>query len=217
MLQADVHKLLKKDVFGQILLVSDGTDHSILRDAAGAKLWARPMARWLISREARALAALEELDGTPDLLEMKGISLRRSYIEGDAMQVARPKQAAYFRSAVKLMRRMHRVGVIHNDLAKEPNWLVTPLGAPAILDFQMASFRPQRGYLFRILAREDLRHLLKHKRTYRPDLLTSREQNILDNPAVLSRIWMQTGKRLYLFVTRRILGWKDRVDANERS
>ena len=175
------------------------------------------MARWLISREARALAALEELDGTPDLLEMKGISLRRSYIEGDAMQVARPKQAAYFRSAVKLVRRMHRVGVIHNDLAKEPNWLVTPLGAPAILDFQMASFRPQRGYLFRILAREDLRHLLKHKRTYRPDLLTSRERDILDNPAVLSRIWMQTGKRLYLFVTRRILGWKDRIDANERS
>ena len=216
-MQADVHKLLKKDVFGRILLISEVTGTSILRDAAGAKPWIRPLARWLISREARALAVLEYLDGTPCLLEANTLSLRRTYIEGDAMQLARPADAVYFRSAARLLRRMHRHGVVHNDLAKEPNWLVTPDGEPALLDFQMASFRPQRGYLFRILAREDLRHLLKHKRTYRPDLLTNRERNILDNPAVISKLWMQTGKRLYLFVTRRILGWKDRVDANERS
>jgi len=133
------------------------------------------------------------------------------------MQLARPVDPAYFKSAARLLRRMHRHGVAHNDLAKEPNWLVTPAGKPALLDFQMASFRPKRGYLFRILAREDLRHLLKHKRTYRPDLLTRRERDILENPALTSRIWMHTGKRLYLFVTRRILGWKDRTDANERS
>ena len=90
-------------------------------------------------------------------------------------------------------------------------------GAPAILDFQLASFRPRRDKLFRVLAREDIRHLLKHKRTYRPDLLTHRERNILANPATLSKIWMQTGKRMYLFITRRILGWKDRVDVHERS
>ncbi len=216
-MQADVHKLLKKDVFGRILLVSEAAGLSILRDATGAKPWVRPLARWLISREARALAILEDLHGTPCLLEANALSLRRTYIEGDAMQLARPADAAYFRSAARLLRRMHRHGVVHNDLAKEPNWLVTPDGEPALLDFQMASFRPQRGRLFRILAREDLRHLLKHKRTYRPDLLTRREHNILDNPAILSKIWMQTGKRLYLFVTRRILGWKDRVDANERS
>ena len=199
------------------MLVSEAAGLSILRDATSAKAWVRPLARRLINREARALAVLEDLHGTPCLLEANALSLRRTYIEGDAMQLARPADAAYFRSAARLLRRMHRHGVVHNDLAKEPNWLVTPDGEPAMLDFQMAMFRPQRGRLFRILAREDLRHLLKHKRTYRPDLLTKREHDILDNPAVISRIWMQTGKRLYLFVTRRILGWKDRVDANERS
>jgi predicted Ser/Thr protein kinase len=209
--------LLKKDVFGRILLISGPNGQYILRDARAARPWVRPLARWLISREARALAVLEGLDGTPSLLETQASSLRRSYLEGDAMQIARPTDAAYFRSAAKLLRRLHRLGIAHNDLAKEPNWLVTPGGEPAILDFQMASFRPQRDFLFRILAREDIRHLLKHKRTYRPDLLSKREQRILDNPAVISRIWMQTGKRIYLFVTRRILGWKDRVDANERT
>jgi predicted Ser/Thr protein kinase len=216
-LQADVYKLLKKDVFGQILLVSDTTGLYILRDTRGAKPWIRPIAQWLMRREARALEALKDLEAIPCLLAANGLSLRRSYIQGMAMQLARPVDAAYFKSAAGLLRRMHRHGVAHNDLAKEPNWLVTPTGEPALLDFQMASFRPQRGYLFRILAREDLRHLLKHKRTYRPDLLTARERDILENPALTSKIWMHTGKRLYLFVTRRLLGWQDRTDANERS
>jgi len=216
-LQADTHKLLKNDLFGQILLISDADGQCILRDASSANPWIRPLARWLMNREAKALAVLDGLDGTPSLLEAKRLFLRRSFLQGDAMQDARPTNAAYFRSAAKLLRRMHRLGIVHNDLAKEPNWLVTPDGEPAILDFQMASFRPRRDFLFRILAREDIRHLLKHKRTYRPDLLSKRERDILDNPALISRIWMQTGKRLYLFVTRRILGWKDRVDANERS
>jgi predicted Ser/Thr protein kinase len=216
-LQADVHKLLKKDVFGRILLVSDTTGLFILRDASGAKPWIRPLAQWLLKREARALEALGDLEAIPCLLAANSLSLRRSYIQGMAMQLARPVDPAYFRSAAGLLRRMHRHGVAHNDLAKEPNWLVTPTGEPALLDFQMASFRPKRGYLFRILAREDLRHLLKHKRTYCPDLLTTRERDILENPALTSRIWKHTGKRLYLFVTRRLLGWQDRTDANERS
>lgn len=216
-LQADRQKLLKKDLFGRILLITDADGQCVLRDASTAKPWIRPLACWLLRREARALAVLEGLDGTPALLEANRLDLRRSYLEGDAMQKARPKDAAYYRSAAKLLRRVHRLGIAHNDLAKEPNWLATPNGEPAILDFQMASFRPRRDLLFRIMAREDIRHLLKHKRTYRPDLLSQRELGILETPAVISRIWMQTGKRLYLFVTRRILGWEDRVDANERS
>ena len=197
--------------------MSEDSGLSILRDATGTKLWVRPVARWLINREARALAVLDHLEGTPSLLDADSSSLRRSYIEGDVMQLARPANAAYFRSAAKLLRRMHRQCVVHNDLAKEPNWLVTPSGEPAVVDFQLASYRPRRGVLFRVLAHEDLRHLLKHKRTYRPDLLTQRELEILNNPAIISKLWMQTGKRLYLFVTRKLMGWKDREDANERS
>ena len=111
---------------------------------------------------------------------------------------------------------MHREGVVHNDLAKEPNWLVTIDGTPAILDFQLAWFQPQRGRFFRALAREDLRHLLKHKRTYCPEFLTKREQYILDNPALISRIWRSSGKKLYLFFTRQVLGWQDRDGPAER-
>ena len=60
------------------------------------------------------------------------------------------------------------------------------------------------------------RSLLKHKRYYRPDLLTTRERQILANPSPVSRLWMGTVKPVYLFVTRRILGWADREGAADR-
>ena len=84
------------------------------------------------------------------------------------------------------------------------------------MDFQLAWFNPRRGRLFRVLAHEDLRHLLKHKRTYCADRLTRREKQILANPSVPSRIWMRTGKPVYLFVTRKLLGWADREGAADR-
>jgi predicted Ser/Thr protein kinase len=215
-LQAASSKLLKKDVFGQVRLTGDGVDRLVVRDLRPARWWARSLARQLLSREARALAVLDGEDGVPVLIEVGRNSLTRGFIDGAPMHDARPGDPAYFGQAAKLLRRLHRLGVVHNDLAKEANWLVTPEGRPAVVDFQLAWHAPRRGRLFRVLAREDLRHLLKHKRTYCPSRLTARERRILAQPSVPSRVWMRTGKPLYLLVTRRMLGWADRDGAADR-
>jgi len=114
------------------------------------------------------------------------------------------------------LRQLHQAGVVHNDLAKEPNLLVRDDGGPALIDFQLAAHSMKRGRLFRIAAYEDLRHLLKHKRTYWPDRLTQRERHILTNPSPVSRAWMGMVKPVYMFVTRRIFGWEDREGARDR-
>jgi hypothetical protein len=132
------------------------------------------------------------------------------------MQVARPRDPSYFRAASRLLRRLHAANVIHNDLAKETNWLVTPEGLPALVDFQLAMTLTKRGPFARALGHDDLRHLLKHKRTYLPELLTARERRILATPSLASRAWMASGKKVYLFVTRRILHWRDREGAGDR-
>ena len=90
-------------------------------------------------------------------------------------------------------------------------------GSPGFIDFQLAWYSPRRTRLFRIAAYEDVRHLLKHKRTYRADCLTAREQRILARPSPVSRLYMKTFKPLYLFVTRRLLGWADREGAADRN
>lgn len=201
--------LLKADELGRIERVERDGVVVIRRDIASARWWARGFARRAAAREARALARLDGIDGVPRLLAWNGRVLERSYMAGQPMQQGQPRDPAYYRQALRLLSVLHRRGIVHNDLAKEPNWLVRADGTPGLVDFQIAWTRGRRGGLFRLLAREDLRHLLKHKRTYAPDRLSVRQQAILARPAPHSRLWRATGKRLYKLVARRIFGYWD--------
>jgi RIO-like serine/threonine protein kinase len=209
-------RLLKKDLFGEVRLESAGAGRQIVRDTACAAPPLRWLARGLMRREARALAELDGIEGVPELIRADRNTLVRAYLEGAPMHHARPSDPGYFRDALRLLRRLHARGVVHNDLAKEPNLLVTAGGGPAFVDFQMAWLSRGRGRLFRILGYDDLRHLLKHKRSYCAGHLTERQRRILATPSLPSRLWMRTVKPLYLFVTRRLLGWADREGAADR-
>lgn len=209
-------RILKADLFGSVVLRGTAEEPLLRRDTTGAKAGLRWLAHLLARREARALDHLGGLPGTPRLIGFDGRRLDRSFIRGLPMQQAKPVDPAYFREALRLLRRLHLARVTHNDLAKETNWLVTPEGRPALVDFQLAAVHRRRSRLFRVLAREDLRHLLKHKRTYLPEGVSARQRRILATPAVHSRLWRTTGKRLYLLVTRRLLGWADREGAGDR-
>ena len=209
-------ELLKKDLFGEVWKAEEHGETAIVRDTRPARWWLAWLARSLLRREACALAALPGIDGIPRLIRHDDKTLMRSFMPGVAMHVGRPQSASYFRDAARLLRRIHVAGVAHNDLAKEANIILSEDGSPGFIDFQLAGHSARRGRLFRIAAREDIRHLLKHKRTYRPDLLTTRELTILNSPTSLSRAWMSLVKPVYLFVTRRILGWADREGAADR-
>jgi len=208
--------LLKKDLFGEVWQVVENGEAAILRDARPARWWLAWIARGLMRREARILAALDGIDGVPQLLQCQDAVLRRSFIRGVPLYQGRPNESDYFKKAAQLLRKLHRAGVAHNDLAKEPNILLRDDGSPAFIDYQLATWSKRRGRLFRAAAREDIRHLLKHKRTYRADLLTMRERSILDAPSPVSRIWMNVFKPLYMFVTRTLFKWSDREGAADR-
>ena len=209
-------QLLKKDLFGEIRRMTLDGKCVIVRDISPVSPWVRWLARRMLQREAQVLATLDGFEGVPQLLRLERDCLSRSFLPGEPMQVAKPRDADYFKAAYRLLRTLHRAGVVHNDLAKEPNLLVQQNNRPAILDFQLAWFTPRRSRLFRLLAYEDLRHLLKHKRSYCPQNLTQRQCRILQNPTLPSLAYMRTIKPVYTFVTRRLLGWSDREGAADR-
>ena len=213
--------LLKRDLFGAVergtWITAEGMRiPATRRDARRGAACLRGIARLLLRRELRALRALEGLERVPRVLAAERDALVRSWIEGRPLQRGGPPDADWHTRARRLLVALHRRGVAHNDLAKEPNLLVTPDGGVALIDFQLASRSRRRGAWFRSMAREDLRHLLKHKRHYHAASLRPRERLILARSGTIARLWRRTGKPLYLFVTRRLLGWRDREGAGDR-
>ena len=65
---APATETLKSDSFGRILLVREPGREAIRRDWSAAPWWARPLARTLARREARALRRIAGLPATPVLL-----------------------------------------------------------------------------------------------------------------------------------------------------
>jgi RIO-like serine/threonine protein kinase len=207
---------LKRGSCGDVILAATDDGPRIVRDLRTARTGCRWLARALLRREVNALIRLEGRPGVPSLIGHDRDSLTRSFVPGDPMHEARPRSRAFYCDALRVLRCMHSASVAHNDLAKEANWIYRQGDQAGIVDFQLACCDPSRGRLFRLLAREDLRHLVKHKAHYRPDLLTERQRRLLAKPSWASRCWRALFKPAYRFLTRRLLGWPERYSAEER-
>ncbi|MBS9475710.1 serine/threonine protein kinase [Ancylobacter radicis] len=207
--------VLKRDIFSTI-------ERGTWRDDAGqalpavrrryddVKWWVKPLARHFARREARALRRAEGSGHTVPVYALEEGYLVRGFVDGIPLQIARPMgDVAYFRSARQGLREVHRRRIAHNDLAKPQNWLYAADGRAVLMDFQLAFCFERRSKVFRIAAYEDIRHLLKQKRSFCPEALTSMEKRILARKSLFNRIWMSTGKKVYNFVTRRLLNYHD--------
>ncbi len=209
----------KRDIFSETISGTlDGHPDFpvVLRKLDTVPVYAKPIAWALARKEIRALRAVQGIEGCPLLLRVDKTGLLRSWTKGTPLQLAKPTDPEWYRDAKRLLREMRRAGVTHNDIAKPQNWLVTPEGRAAVIDFQLASVHRRRGRLFRLMAREDLRHLLKQKRAYAAHLLTPAERRMLAHKAWPARVWMATGKRAYNFVTRRLMNWSDSEGTEDR-
>jgi predicted Ser/Thr protein kinase len=213
--------LLKRDVFSTVergrFRKADGEVEAVLRRLDAVPWWSYIPARHLFTRERRALELARDLHVGPELLWAGRQALVRGFINGVALHLAKPfGDTAYFHSAKLALRKLHRAGICHNDLAKEQNWLRGVDGCAYVTDFQLAACFKTRGRLFRIAAYEDLRHLLKHKRSYAPEALTPKERQILARKSLVASIWLQTGKKLYRAITRGLFNFTDREGGGRR-
>ncbi len=214
-----VEQVLKRDSFGRVERVArpEGA-HALRRVACGGRLpgsgW---VARRLLARERRALAALEGLRGVPCLHagDTAGGVLLREWLAGEPLHRAEVLAEDFFDHLDHLVEELHRRGVCHNDLHKEQNIVVGEDGFPHLIDFQLASVHPRRGRRFASRVRDDLRHVQKHRRRYTRDgrgpasagVEHGRGLGLRRSPVAL--VWRRTGKPLYNFVTRKLLRTRD--------
>jgi acyl-CoA synthetase (AMP-forming)/AMP-acid ligase II len=213
--------LLKRDVFSTVergrFRREAGECDAVLRRLDQVPWWSFLLARHLFARERKALTRARGLEVGPELLWAGRRALVRGFIDGVALHLAKPYgDIDYFKSAKAALHRLHRAGICHNDLAKEQNWLRGRDGRAYLTDFQLAACFNRRTRLFRIAAYEDLRHLLKHKRSYAPHALTPREKKILARKSVFANLWLATGKKVYRAITRGLFNFTDREGGGRR-
>ena len=152
-----VERELKRDAFGRVELLVDQAsgERHIRRVAAGGGLpGSGPIARVLLRREARALAALAGLERVPVLttdarwtraaaldgaIPPAAQVLVRGYVRGAPLHLAEVLPEDFFDLLEDLVREVHALGVCHNDLHKEQNIMVGEDGRPWLIDFQLAS------------------------------------------------------------------------------
>ncbi|KAB0537706.1 serine/threonine protein kinase [Pseudochrobactrum algeriensis] len=211
--------VFKRDIFSETragYFVGEPETRIIRRVVSAAPWWSSPLAWWLARREIRGLKKVRGIKGTPQLLATDKHGLFRTWTDGTPLHLARPSHREWYLSAHRILRDMRRMGVTHNDLQKPQNWLMTPEGEAAVIDFQLASVHRRRGAYYRLMAYEDFRHLIKQKRNFAPDLMTPTEKRILARRSLPSRIWLATGKKVYNFVTRGIFNWSDGEGTGDR-
>jgi RIO-like serine/threonine protein kinase len=202
-------EILKRDALGRIELVRHADALAVRRVACGSR-WplSRTLARILLVRERRALDALAGIAGVARVLgrEPRDAALLRSFVPGTPLCLATELPRDYFERLEELVRALHARGVCHNDLHKEANVLVGADGYPALVDFQLASVHPHGGRIFASRAREDLRHVWKHRSHY---LRALGERDPLGatppRRSLVAEAWRRVGKPLYNAVTRSAL------------
>jgi len=214
-----VTSVLKRDIFSETRLgffEAVPEMRVVHRRVSAAPWWSRPLAWILARREIRGLRAAHGVQGVPQLLHVDKHGLYRSWSEGTPLHLARPSEAEFYRAAHKILRELRRRGITHNDLAKPQNWLMTPQGEPALIDFQLASHHRRRGALFRYFSYEDFRHLVKQKRSFARNLMTPTEWRIVAHRSWPSRLWLISAKKIYNFCTRGLFNWSDGEGTGDR-
>ncbi len=214
--------VLKQDTFGRVELLESASGSCVRRVACGGKLWgSRAVARMLLRRERRALAALEGLPGVPEIVQDEAWyqahsqdgkppllhdCLVRTHLEGVPLSRAQALPMDFFARLSDLVASLHARGVCHNDLHKEQNILVGPDGWPSVIDFQLASVHALGDRSLHARAREDLRHVSKHERRYTK---AGRAPNEISRAAAAPRVprsiqawvWRRLFKPLYNALT----------------
>ena len=187
--QHDSPRLLKADLLGTVRLI-DGEDRRlVLRDTRGARWWLRWLARWLCRREARALARLDGLPGTPRLAGTSAVSLRREWLDG-SRRSSHARRTRPTTGRRRLLVALHRCGVAHNDWRRSRTG--SSSGDARIID-QLASCHAVAAAAW-LHARARGPAPSAEAQLCCSRHLTERERRMIARPAPVSRIWMATGK-----------------------
>ncbi|HWE03516.1 MAG TPA: hypothetical protein VG326_14015 [Tepidisphaeraceae bacterium] len=161
----------------------------------------RWIGRFLCRRETRFYRKLQDLPNIPRLIGLIGdTGFVHDYVHGRPLAADKSTPDGFFDQCTALLAELHRRGIAYADTNKPENILLGDDGRPHLIDFQISwDFR----FLLKRMQREDIYHVLKHKKRLRPDELTAEELHRVRHKSFLIRAH-RTVSRPYFLIRRRL-------------
>lgn len=155
----------------------------VVKDMAHCAPWFRlTLGRWLLQRELKALMALQGLPGFPEYVaRIDGDALAYRHVQGVALDHLPPLQlsTAFFQRLEEALERMHGRGIVHLNLGRGKDIVVTPDQRPVIVDFQHHIQLPRwMKHLVALVAHFDFRAMSAAWRRYTLAVLQSEEASL---------------------------------------
>jgi len=172
----------------------------IVKDARGSTWFWRPLARYLLFRELRALKRIQGLERVPQFLgRLDECAFSMSRLEGVPLDkegfLRSPRAFADALTAIACA--IHQRGVFHLDLRQRQNVLVGPDGLPHVVDFGSAVISGKLGLRlwWRLLAWVDLQAPWKFLARWAADEMTPAEARSLIRAQRWRRLWVLSPHR----------------------
>jgi predicted Ser/Thr protein kinase len=181
---------------------------------AGAPL--RWLGRWQCEREVGFYRHLAGVACVPSLLDrVSDTAYLRAFVPGHPLSREQAIADDFWNRLEAAIAEVHRRGVAYVDSNKPENVLVGDDGRPYLIDFQIAwRCGPRRHTLGRWwlarLQREDMYHLLKHKRRFAREAMTPAELDRVRQRSLLIRAY-RVMTWPYRTVRRPLLRWLRRT------
>ncbi|CAN5633237.1 hypothetical protein BH09PLA1_BH09PLA1_06450 [soil metagenome] len=179
---------IKHDFFaatGFYETIDEPTRRVVLKMSRSADFCGVPLiwlGRWLCRREMRFYRKLADLPNIPPIVGKVGeTGFVHGYAPGTPLSKDRPIPDTFFDDLRRLIEEIHRRNIAYVDTNKPQNILHGEDDRPHLIDFQISHDLHELGdtfinrWLLRRLQREDFYHLLKHKKSLRPDLMTPQD------------------------------------------
>lgn len=217
-------EILKHDSWAATAVYRSPTRRALCKFNRRQPVLGLPM-RWLgrrlAARERGFMERLAGIDGVPAALgpirvdgHLLDNAISRAWVDGHALRHHERVDDEFFPRLAGLLAAVHARGVAHADLHKRENILVDTAGRPHLIDYQISFAVPAANRLaarlatglFRVLARCDEYHLLKHRLRHRPDQVPVAEADLdRARPA-----WIRAHRRVAVplrAVRRQLLVW----------
>ena len=185
-------------------LVAVNGEQGVVKDYGRTRgLFRHVLARYLMAREAKALGRAQGAPGVPRFYgQPDPWSLTLAFVEGRPASGFEPGTVPpeFFDHLRETVDALHARGVLHCDLKRFSNILVTPDWQPWLVDFAGAILR---GRWWNLLSRalwhwyqvDDYKAIIKLKRSVAPELVTEQEIAFLEHRGRLERFvrWARMG------------------------